>query len=205
MHEKLSKGLKLGFIGNILFLAFGFICYIYYKTYSIESGFSKFMEFLAYTVEFLGFISLVFSDIYITSAVRMRNLLKIFYPAYIALEAVMMVLEINSWKLSFYNPHSLGLAIIHSVASAAVCFTFLQFDPDKNKFEVLIIICIGIILGGMMGNIIGIRVYFSIITNALSFTIMFRGIIRLLRNEDIEIDCHGDKARVTEFKSSLFD
>lgn len=81
----------------------------------------------------------------------------------------------------------------------------LSFDPYKNKFEVITIICIGIILGGMFGNILGIRIYFSIVVNAVAFAVMFFSIKKLLKNQDIEIDCYGDRARVAEYKSDFFD
>lgn len=204
MHEKLSKGLTFGLVGNILFVVFSVICYIYYATYDYESAFSKFLEITAYLCEFTGFGFLVFSDYLITVTTRMRKTLKIAFPIYIAMEAVMMFLELNSYKFEFYKPYSFALAIVHSIVSAAICFTFLQLDPYKNKFEAVIIICIGIILGGMFGNLLGIRIYFSILTNAIAFTLLFVAIKYLLKREEIEIDCHGDRARVAEYKG-LFD
>ena len=59
-------------------------------------------------------------------------------------------------------------------------------------------------LGGMFGNIMGIRVYFSIMSNAVGFSILFAAIRYLLKREEIEIDCHGDNARVNEYSSSTF-
>jgi len=204
MHKRLDKGLTLGLVGNLLFVAFGFICYIYYITYDYESIFSKVVEIIAYTVEFAGFGILIYAVSLIWSSARMRNWLKTGYTVYIAVEAVMMILELNSFRLEFYKPYSLALAIFHSVFSAMVCFAFLQFDPNKTCLESMIIICIGIILGGMLGNIMGVRIYFSIITNAFGFALLFFSIKYMLKREMIEIDCHGDKARVAEYSSSTF-
>ena len=135
----------------------------------------------------------------------MRKWLKIAYSVYIVTEAVMMTLELNSYRIDFYKPYSLLLAIVHSIFSAMVCFAFLTFDPDKKSYEIIIIICIGIMLGGMLGNVIGIRIYFSIFTNAIAFLLLFSSIKYMLKREIIEIDCYGDKARVAEYKSTFFE
>lgn len=201
MHKKLNIGLTLGLIGNILFIVFSMICFIYYTIFDSESTFVKFLEIIAYIFEFSGFGCLIVSDFLIIKTARMRNLLKIAFSFYIVIEAIMMTLELNSYRLDFYKPYSLLLAIIHSIFSAMVCFSFLTFDLDKKSFEVIIILCIGIMLGGMFGNIIGIRIYFSIFTNAVSFTLLFSVIKYMLKREIIEIDCYGDKARVAEYRS----
>ena len=202
MQEKLTKGIFFGFVGNILFVAFGLICVLYYYTYNSESIFSKVLEFIAYMTEFMGFGLLVYADYLLIVSLRMRRMLKVCFSAYIVLEAVMMILELNAYNFSFYEPYSLPLAIVHAVVSAAECFAFLQLDPENTKYEVSIVTCIALILAGMLGNILGIRVYFSIITNALGFVVLF-GAIHYLRNrEEIEIDCYGDRANVAVFNSS---
>lgn len=201
MHKKLSRGLTFGLVGNILFIIFGIVCYIFQATYDYRSAFSKTLEIVAYACEFSGFAMLIASDYLIAVTTRMRAWLKIGYSFYIVMEAVMMFLELNSYRISFYKPYSFALAIIHSIISAAICFAFLSLDPYKNKFEAVIIVCIGIILGGMFGNLLGIRIYFSILVNAFAFMILFCAIKYLLKREEIEIDCHGDRARVAEYKS----
>ena len=205
MHDKLNKGLTFGLVGNLLFVAFGLVCYIYYMTYEHSSVHSRVLEGMAYILEFSGFGLLALSEWLIYKTARMRVWLKISFALYIVMEAVMMILELNSFRLDWYKPYSLLLAIIHSILSAAVCFSFLALDPYKNKFEAIIIICIGIILGGMFGNILGIRIYFSIIVNAVAFSLMFFSVKYLLKKEEIEIDCYGDQARVVEYKSGFFE
>ncbi|MBP3309947.1 MAG: hypothetical protein J6L05_03955 [Ruminococcus sp.] len=206
MRKQLSFGLTFGLIGNLLFILFALITYLYYITYTPENSGIKFLEILAYLCEFAAFGILVISDVLICRAVRMRKWLKIGYSFYIAMEAFMMFCELNSeMVISFYQPYSLALAIIHAIISAAVCFSFLSFDPYKTPFEVVVIICIGLILGGMFGNLLGIRIYFSILVNAAAFAALFGAIKYMLKKEIIEIDCHGDSARVAEYKSSFFD
>ncbi len=205
MHERLKTGFNLGLTGNILFLFFGLTCLLYYNTYEDGSGFSNVLEIIAYIIEVCGFIALAISAFCIATSARMRTLMKVCYSIYILLEAVMMFLELNAYEFnSFYRPFSLGLAIVHAAFSGFVCFTFLQLDPDKTALEVVIIVCIGIIFGGMLGNIMGIRIYFSIITNAVSYSLLFFRILSLQDNGDIEIDCYGDKATVTEYRSEFF-
>ncbi len=205
MHKKLSFGLNLGLIGNALFIAFSAVCYVYYLIFNPESAFVKFLEIVAYTLEFSGFAALVAADILIIKTARMRDWLKIGFSIYIVTEAVMMTLELNSYRIEFYKPYSLLLAIIHSIFSAAVCFAFLTLDPDKKAYEIIVIICIGIMLGGMFGNVMGIRIYFSIFTNAIAFILLFGSIKYMLQREIIEIDCYGDKARVAEYRSTFFE
>lgn len=202
MQEKLTKGIFFGLIGNILFVIFSLICLLYYYTYNAESVFSKIIETLAYCTEFMGFGLLIYADYLLIASLRLRRVLKVCFSAYIILEAVMMILELNAYNFTFYQPYSLALAIIHAVVSAAACFAFLQLDPDNTKYEVAIITCIALILAGMLGNILGIRVYFSIIASALGFTVLFGAIHYLRGREEIEIDCYGDRARVAEFSSS---
>lgn len=205
MHKKLNLGLNFGLIGNALFIVFSAICFVYYLIFNFENGFVKFMEILAYVCEFAGFGCLIASDILISRTARMRNWLKITFSIYIVIEAIMMTLELNSYRLDFYKPYSLILAIIHSIFSAMVCFAFLTLDPYKKEYEIIVIICIGIMLGGMLGNVIGIRIYFSIFTNAIAFTLLFSSIKYMLKREIIEIDCYGDKARVAEYRSTFFE
>lgn len=205
MHERLNKGLKSCMIGNLMFLAFSVVCLIYYKVYSPGSAVSKIIEIIAYTCEFGGFAMLIWGDWLISTSVRFRNTLKILFTLYIVLESVMMILELNSYKFDFYKPYSLTLAIIHAAVSGFICLTFIQLDPDKKKLEYSIIISVAIIFAGMLGNIMGLRIYFSIMVNGVAYSLMFYLILRLIKREEIEVDCHGDRARVAEYKSTFFD
>lgn len=206
MQEKLTKGIFFGLIGNILFVVFGLVCLLYYYTYNAEGIFSRIIEAIAYMVEFMGFGLLIYADYLLIASLRLRRMLKVSFSAYIVLEAMMMFLELNAYNFSFYQPYSLALAIVHAVVSAMACFAFLQLDPDNTKYEIAIVICIALILAGMLGNILGVRIYFSIMASALGFVILF-GAIHYLRNrEEIEIDCYGDRANVAVYNSStLFD
>lgn len=206
MQEKLTKGIFFGLIGNILFVVFGLVCLLYYYTYNAEGIFSRIIEAIAYMVEFMGFGLLIYADYLLIASLRLRRMLKVSFSAYIVLEAMMMFLELNAYNFSFYQPYSLALAIVHAVVSAMACFAFLQLDPDNTKYEIAIVACIALILAGMLGNIFGIRIYFSIMASALGFVILFGAIHYLRSREEIEIDCYGDRANVAVYNSStLFD
>ena len=204
MQERFRFSIKLCMIGNLLFVAFGLVCAIFYKTYEPRSALSGFLEFVAYLVEASGFGTLVFADYVIFTSVRDRNIMKISFSLYILLEGIMMFLELNSYKFEFYKPYSLLLAITHSTLSALVCLSFLQFEPDNKKYEPIIIACSAIIFCGMFGSIMHIRIYFSIIVNAAAFAILFYMTQRLLEKEELSVDCHGDRATVTEYPNSFF-
>ena len=201
-QEKLTKGIFFGLIGNLLFVAFGLICLLYYYTYKIDSIGSRLLETLAYCVEFSGFGLLLYSDWLFIKSIRLRRLLKVSFTIYIFLEVVMMILELNSYRIEAYHPYSLPLAMAHAVISGLAAFAFLQLDPDNVKWEVAIGACFTLIVAGMLGNILGIRIYFSIITNAVGFSVLF-GAMKFFRDrEQIEIDCYGDRAKEAVFNSS---
>lgn len=202
MQEKLTKGIFFGLVGNILFIAFGLLCLLYYYTYEYGSIFTRIMEMLAYCTEITGFGLLAYADYLLATSIRLRRLLKVSFSAYIVIEAVMMILELNAYKIEFYQPYSLTLAIVHAVVSAAACFAFLQLDPDNVKWEVAVGSCITLILAGMLGNILGIRIYFSIILSALGFTVLFGALRFFHERQQIEIDCYGDRAVERVFNSS---
>ena len=205
MHDRLNTGFKNCLFGNLLFIAFGLVCLLYYNVYSPDSAFSKLIEIIAYACEFGGFALLLWGHWLFITAARFRMLMKVSYLLYIILEAVMMIFELNSYQISFYKPYSLLLAIVHASVSGFVCLTFLQLDPNKKKLELSVVICIAIIFAGMLGNILGLRIYFSIIVNGIAYSILYYFIIRHIKREEIEIDCHGDKARVAEYKSEFVD
>lgn len=208
MQAKLSRALTLGIIGNGLFVLFLLVSLLYRQIFvsDVPDGVVKIVEVLAYFIEVAGFAMLVIADYFICSAVRMRRLTKIAFSLYLVMEAFLMFCELNGFTVrNFYAPYSLWLYIVHVLASAAVCFTFVYFDPYKSKFELLIIGSIVIILAGLFGNYMGVRIYFSIIANALAYIVLFGGMKIMLKREIIEIDCHGDRAREVRYKSGFFE
>ena len=205
MHDRLPSCFKYGLIGNCFFVLFSLICLFYYAAYGDKNTVVVWIEALAYTSEAMGFFFMIVMIVELCHVVRHRRIMKVSFSIYILMELVFMVLELNSFKLDFYEPYSLPLAIVHSIISAAVCFSFLSLDPSQTQLEVVVIISVSILLAGMFGNILGIRIYFSILINAISYIFMFVSIIRLISKEVLDIDCKGDKATVKEYRSSFFD
>lgn len=207
MHKKLDFGLTLCLTGNIMFLLFAGITYIYYKLFfKASQGFIKFLEFADYMVLIFGFMVFAVGLYFIWTTARMRLKMKSAIAFYILMEAVLMFCELHSYLTrDFYHPYSTALAIIHSVLSAAVCFSLIELDPYKKCLEVFLIICIAIILTGMLGIVFGIRLYFGILINAVAYSVLFIGLKRMLNKEMIEVDCHGDRARVAEYRGFFDD
>jgi uncharacterized membrane protein YfcA len=124
---------------------------------------------------------------------------------YLIVEVVIMILDFNADKLSFYNSASMALNLTHSIFSAVICFTYLSLEPKNKAIEISIVITEAIILSGMFGVVFGMHVYISLFANAIAYVTFFTIMRFLLSQERIMIDCHGDKARETKFKSSFFD
>jgi len=205
MHKNLLKCFYFALFGNISFVIFAIVCFIYYYAFGSIGIVVRSIEITAYIFEGAGFIFNLIASVYFFRTVRARLLMKTGYCVYIILELVMMILELNSYQISFYKPYSLPLAIIHSLFSAGVCFSFLLLEPKNIYIEVIVTIAVGIMFFGMMGNIFGIRIYFSILANAAAYVILFGAVIFFIRHENVEIDCYGDKARVAQYKSTFFE
>lgn len=205
MRKNLLKCFYFALFGNISFILFAIVCFVYYYSFGSIGVVVRSIEAIAYAFEGIGFILNLIASIYLFRTVRARILMKTGYCIYILAELVMMILELNSYQISFYKPYSLPLAIAHSVFSAGVCFLFLFLEPKVTCLEVMVTVAVGIMFFGMMGNIFRIRIYFSILANAFAYVVLFSSVIFFIKQEKIEIDCYGDKARVAKYKSTFFE
>ncbi len=205
MHPKLKRCFHFGQYANILFLLFAFVSVLYYwliKRHNIEV---VALEIAAYTIETGGFVLMLLSLINFWKIVRDRYIMKAAMLIYLITEIVIMIMDFNAERLEFYQSNSMALNIGHSIFSAAICFTYLSLDPKNTALEVSIIVTITIILCGMIGTIFKMNVYLSLFANSIAYVVFF-SILRFLHSQErIQIDCHGDRARVTEYKSSFFD
>lgn len=148
---------------------------------------------------------MLFSLINFHKIVRHRYIMKTAMLVYLIVEVVIMILDFNADKLSFYNSASMALNLTHSIFSAVICFTYLSLEPKNKALEISIVITEAIILSGMFGVVFGMHVYISLFANAIAYVTFFTIMRFLLSQERIMIDCHGDKAREAKFKSSFFD
>ena len=137
--------------------------------------------------------------------VRQRYLMKLAMLVYLITEIVIMILDFNADRISWYESGSMALNIGHSVFSGIVCFTYLALEPKNTYLEIALIVAEIIILAGMFGVVFHLHVYVTLFANSIAYVVFF-GILRfLLWQERIMVDCHGDRARETKFNSSFFD
>lgn len=205
MHPKLKRCFEFGQYANILFLAFTVVTYLYYwlvRRYSLSL---VPMEIAAYTIETAGFVMMLLSLLNFCKIVRHRYLMKTAMLLYLITEVVIMILDFNADQLEFYRSGSMWFNIIHSIYSAATCFTYLCLEPKNTGLEVAVVIAITLILSGMLGTIFGLHIYVSIFANSIAYVVFFSILRFLLSQERIMIDCHGDRAREQKFQSSFFD
>lgn len=148
---------------------------------------------------------MLFSLINFCKIVRERYLMKGAMLIYLITEIVIMIMDFNADKISFYNSASMALNLTHSIFSAVICFTYLSLEPKNKALEIAIIITEVIILSGMFGVVFGLHVYVSLFANSIAYVVFFSIMRFLLSQERIMIDCHGDRAREYKFKSSFFD
>lgn len=205
MHPKLKRCFHFGQYANILFLVFAFVSVLYYwliKRYNFEV---VALEIAAYTIETGGFVLMLLSLINFWKIVRHRYIMKAAMLIYLITEIIIMIIDFNAERLEFYQSNSMALNIGHSIFSAAICFTYLALEPKNTALEVSIVVTITIILCGMIGTIFKMNVYLSLFANSIAYVVFF-SILRFLHSQErIMIDCHGDRARVSEYKSSFFD
>ena len=196
--------MKLGFIGNLLFVVFIVICLIYY--YSLAK-FGKFVipyEVVAYTVEVMGFMLFILSVIWMDKLMRARTLLKILLPVYICIEVLLMLLEFDLLPFIPYNGLSLALIVTHAIGSAAAAFSLIQLEPQNKRVQIIVAVTVCICLAGMLPGIAGLRVYSSVLINAFAYIFFFLTMHRQLVSEEVTVDCHGDRAKVTSFSTTMF-
>ncbi len=205
MHPKLKRCFEFGQYANILFLAFAAVCALYYWLINRHNIEVVPLEIAAYTIETGGFVLMLFSLLNFWKIVRHRYIMKAAMLVYLIVEVVIMVMDFNADKLPFYQSNSMALNIGHSIFSAAICFTYLALEPKNTALEVAIVITITIILAGMFGTIFKLNVYISLFANSIAYVVFFSILRFLHKQERIMVDCHGDRARVQNFKSTFFD
>ena len=205
MHPRLKRCFEFGQLANIFFLLFAFCAYVYYWSISRHGVVLVPLEIAAYTIEVVGFIFMALSLLNFHKIVRHRYIMKTAMLIYLITEAVIMVLDFNADKISWYHSGSVALNIGHAIFSGLICFTYLALEPKNTALEIALIIAEVIILAGMFGIVFGAHVYVTLFTNSIAYVVFF-GIMRfLLAQERIMIDCHGDRAREAKFRSDLFD
>ncbi|MBE6848802.1 MAG: hypothetical protein E7502_02720 [Ruminococcus sp.] len=205
MHPKLKRCFHFGQYANILFLCFAFITLLYYWLIERHGIAVLALEIAAYTVEIAGFVVMLLSLINFWKIVRYRYIMKGAMLVYLITEVTIMIMDFNAERIPFYESSSMWLNIGHSIFSALICFTYLSLEPKNTSLEVAIVISEIIILLGMFGTLLHVNVYISLFANSIGYVVLF-SILRFLHSQErIMVDCHGDRARLQNYKSSFFD
>ncbi len=205
MHPKLKRCFSCGQYANILFLLFAIFAAVYYWSIERHNLTIVPLEIAAYTVEVAGFLFMLFSLINFCRIVRHRYIMKTAMLIYLITEVVIMILDFNADRIPFYESGSMALNIGHSIFSAVICFTYLSLEPKNPALEAALIVTEIIILAGMFGVIFHLHVYISLFANSIAYVVFFSIMRFLLSQERIMIDCHGDRARETKYRSDFFD
>lgn len=200
----LKDCMRFGRIANILFVVFIIVCLIYYYSFSRRRSYFIPFEVIAYTIEATAFALFTLSVVWMDRLVRARGLMKVAMIVYIVTEIILMLLEFGLLQFIPYNGLKLSVIIVHVLFSAGVAFTLLLLEPQNKRLQRIVGITTVIILAGMLPGIAGYRVYASILINAFAYIFFFTAAERLLDLEEIEVDCYGDQARVTEYDSTMF-
>lgn len=196
--------MKLGRIANILFVVFIVVCLIYYYSLAKNGNYVIPFEIVAYGIEATAFAFFTLCVVWLDRLVRQRLPMKILLICYIVVEVILMLLEFDFLPFIPYNGLSLALTICHAIFSGGVSLSLLMLAPESKKLQTIVIINSSLILAGMFLGLAGYRVYASILLNAFAYIFFFTAMIHLVRNEEVDIDCYGDKAKVTDFSSTMF-
>lgn len=201
--------MKLGRLGNVLFILFIIVCLIYYYSFARKGTFFIPFEVIAYGIEAAGFALFTTSVIWIDRLVRARTLMKVLLIVYIAVEVVLMLLEFQFLPWTYfgvihYNGISAWTVTLHAIFSGGTAFSLLMLEPHNKRLEIIVGITCGMMLAGMLFVIPGYRVYASILLNAAAYIFFFTALKRQLVLEEVLVDCYGDQAKVTSFSSTLF-
>ncbi len=196
--------MKLGRIANILFVVFIVICLIYYYSLAKNGNFVIPFEIIAYGIEATAFAFFTLCVVWLDRLVRQRLPMKILLICYIVVEVILMLLEFDFLPFIPYNGLSLALTTCHAIFSGGVSLSLLMLAPESKKLQTVVIINSSLILAGMFLGLAGYRVYASILLNAFAYIFFFTAMIHLVRNEEVDIDCYGDKAKSTDFSSTMF-
>lgn len=196
--------MKLGRIGNLLFILFIIVCLIYYYSFGSKGHYIIPFEVVAYGIEALGFAFFTLSVVWLDRLVRARTVMKVLLLVYIVVEVLLMLLEFQFLFPTVYNGLSLPLTICHSIFSAGVAFSLLMLDAQNKHLQWFVIITCTLMLTGMFLGLAGYRVYASILVNAFAYVFFFSAMQHQLHLEEMDIDCYGDSARVSTFDSTMF-
>ena len=142
--------------------------------------------------------------VWLDRLVRARGVMKTLLIVYISVEVGLMLVEFG--VIPFLSPlgKNLGIILLHVIFSAGVSLSLLMLDPQNKRLQRIVILTTAIILAGMLTAAADYRIYASILVNALAYIVFFSAMVRQLALDEMDIDCYGDQARVSEISSTMF-
>lgn len=200
----LTDCMKMGRLANILFIVFIIVSVLYYYTLGKKGKAFIPFEVFAFSIEATAFVLFAVCAVWLDRLVRARGIMKGLLIAYIAVEVGLMLLEFGVFPSIQYVGLSMPLIILHVLFSAGVSLSLLMLDPQNKRLQTIVIITTVIILAGMLTHAAGYRVYASILVNAFAYIFFFTAMLRNLALDELDIDCYGDQARVSEIPSTMF-
>ena len=159
---------------------------------------------IAFSIEAIAFVLFAVCAVWLDRLVRARGVMKVLLIVYITAEVVLMLNEFG--LIPFMSPvgKNTFFIIAHVIFSAGVSLSLLMLDPQNRRLQTIVIISTAIILSGMLTAIAEYRVYASILVNAVGYIVFFSAMVRQLALEEMDIDCYGDQAKVSEISSTMF-
>lgn len=196
---------KVGLAANISFVLFIIVTMIYYAYYLRTGNIVPAVEAVAYSIEVIGFVLMIFSVIGYAVKLRFLMPLKVAMIVYFLVEFAIMICDFNVIDVSeFYTPASKVLIISHCIFSAAVSMFYMLLSPDKTCMQAACALTAIIMMLATFSIVYNVRVYASVLVNSFAYIILYSLILAFDKREMIEVNCHGDVARVYE-DSGFFD
>ncbi len=196
---------KIGLTANILFIVFIIVTMIYYAYYLRTGNIVRVIEAVAYTIEISGFLLMLVSVVGYAVKLRFRHFLKGCMAVYFIVEFIIMICDFNLIDAhEFYTPASKLLIIGHCVFSTIVIMSYMQLETTKTCLQIAVAISSVMTMCGSFAIVFGVRVYASVLVNCFAYVVLYTMILIFYNREMIDVDCHGDVARVYE-DSDFFD
>lgn len=197
---------KVGLASNLSFIIFIIITMIYYSYYLHTGKILPVVEIIAYSIEIIGFMLMILAAIGYCVKLRFRLSLKIAMVLYFLVEFIIMICDFHLIDAEeFYSPASKGLIIFHCVFSAIVAMFYMQLDSQKNCMQVSAAVTAVIMMLASFSIVFEVRVYASVLVNSFAYVFMYGSVLFYDKREMIDVDCHGDVAKVYEYNGFFED
>ena len=196
--------MKMGRLANILFIVFIVVALLYYYSLGRNGKYFIPFEVVAFSIEGMAFVLFAIAAVWLDRLVRARGIMKALLIIYISVEVALMIVEFGLIPFLMPFGKNVALIVVHVIFSAGVSLSLLMLDPQNKRMQTIVIVTTVIILAGMLTAVAEYRVYASILVNALAYIFFFSAMSRQIALDEMDIDCYGDRAEVSEISSTMF-